>query len=90
MATVKEGQTWVSDFVRNSAAQMGFDVRTFWRHPDNGMDWKLEVTAFDTEATVQIPIWFLDLKRVDQGSKVKTKLEGLVKKGLEDLQAQLN
>ncbi|HSR50751.1 MAG TPA: hypothetical protein VLV83_07965 [Acidobacteriota bacterium] len=87
MPTVKEGQTWASDFARRTAADMGFDIRTFWRAPANGLDWTLEMTVEESGESVEISVWFYDLKRLDK--KAKAGIQEKIHQGLKDLHAKI-
>ena len=82
-ATVLEGQKWTDECVQKLAKKLGVGkVKVAWRHPENGMDWGLEISS-EEEESVEVPIWFIYLKRLDAESKKL--IEDGVKKALEDL-----
>ncbi len=81
--TVLEGQLWTVEFVKKCAGELGIEVRTYWRHPDNGLDWNLELAVEGTDRACRIPIWFLLLKRLDESDR--RKICGDVRRGLDAL-----
>ncbi|HSR66427.1 MAG TPA: hypothetical protein VLU25_00670 [Acidobacteriota bacterium] len=87
MLTVKEGQTWAGDFAKKTAAQMGLDIRTFWRAPANGVDWTLEMTVEESGESVGVSVWFLHLKKLEE--KTKSKIKADIRRGLKELQAKI-
>ena len=80
--SVKQGQEWIDQLVRKCAEEAGKSVRTYWRQPENGVDWNLEISSGEDEK-VTVSIWFLDLKRLDDS--VKARVEKEVRKGLKSL-----